>query len=323
MQADMQGMAYALLLLICMAPFASHAAPAVSGFANEGLSLYTPPRTPSSSSETRNHTFTSNYSVGKRAFSIPGSELDRRDGERHYLADFYPRKSPPRWEVRVENDPELDPLPGTGFYVSGIMEKLESKPIGVGSQGEVFEGQWKSFIPPVKWRKVDKVKPSWEQPAAIKVSSNTVGYSTGEFLTEKVKSPYVISVLGYGLDVSQGQIKTQSVVAYEKMDLTANQMLACYPDFDRIPFIRAIMEGQIDLLEAGLINMDLKFDNLMIKSAAQRMKNAEWKIIDVDVAVSASSEKETNILGALGIMAPGKWSWRGWFRPGLTMTNNV
>lgn len=220
--------------------------------------------------------------------------------------------------IRVQNDRSLPAVPDGVFYITGWMKKTKPKPLGQGAQGSVFEGTWQRFDEPTRSDLVSKTATNCEEPAAIKISPGRGGYVAAEVIMD-ISSAYIVEVFAWGLEnvaafkwTDKKTYTQMSTVAFERLEATAEYMIQNYPDFanfERASFIRTIMQGVIDAMDKGYILMDLKLDNIMIENKDIQGIDAVWKIIDVDMWISAKLETVNGQMGTMDYLPPGEFSW--------------
>ena len=305
-------------LLSWLALLASHTAPVLSRPVQPYKTKHPSPlfrsRTSRSNFGNADHTLNSTeHAADKHVIPRIGQELRKRDQSRQYTAIYHPSVDGylDGWEIQVQNDKSLPRLPDNQQYIIGWMKRLEEKPIGQGSQGEVYIGLWQSYGKPVGPGELSQYSLDCGTVVVIKISPRKYGYRAAGIIS-RFESDYIVKVYGYAIQKTAPSVWKEinydqlSVVAFEQLQETAEDMIVHYPDFDRIPLIRAIMRGLIDAKKGGYLNMDLKLENIMIKDKDRRYKDATWKIIDWDIIWKTSDRVYNGFMGTDGYESPGE-----------------
>ncbi|KAJ6106787.1 hypothetical protein N7512_010304 [Penicillium capsulatum] len=317
MQAIVRVISY-IFLLTCITSPSSYAGPILHTSPRNGTDRISPryvsPQTPSSGFELDGQTLSPPLPTDWQANPHAGTALTKKDNQIQYVATYDPEVDPPKWTIRVQNDVFHPALDGV-FYITGWMKKTKSEPIGKGSQGSVFEGTWQDFDKPTRSDLALETDANCPEPAAIKISPGRGGYDAAEVIMD-IGSGYIVEVFAWGLETvpafkwTDKKTYTQkSTVAFERLEATTEYMIQKHPDFERASFIRALMQGVIDAMDKGYIIMDLKLDNVMIEKIDIRGVDAVWKIIDVDMWISASVRTAKGYMGTLDYLPPGEFSW--------------
>lgn len=273
------------------------ASPATPTSTSTSASVAIPPVVPPDSSSDIDDSWAS-----RTVYNLNGTDtnaISKRSSPRQFSVKFAKKEDKSYYYIYTGDGANRE-------YVAAI--ELDGPRLGAGGYGNVTQGYLHRFD-----SQEDECSETWTK-VAVKFSLGPAEYDSAVLFSE-VDSPNIVTPLQYGygkvLNPFTNRQEIMSVVALELLDTTAHKAWRS-EQFDEKKFITDVTDGLQAAADKKLWIGDLKFDNIMSKTAAIGA-DAQWKIIDLGLTVSGDPKAIIpGFAGSFGFMAPGKKMGKSW-----------